>query len=294
MSDAPLSSGECVGVLSGGFVAPHAADDAHGDAGFGACFVAFEAELAFEGLDDRFDDLAQGPQESCAGPWGLGSCGRAQQGDADVAEVGFERFGAVAVVGDEGLARPGDPAHIVMTAGDSIRLTQATAGNPAMQPGQVRVAAESPGKPNLLWWQIAGESKQFGTPYLICQPSALEQTTSEALSRTVGTTMHWHALYNRVNLSHGTVDKRQWTDWQRCIQRHERLQGLHTDPTTTNSMKEKYRKAMIEDARELQASLDEHGTPICGCSRLNHAEAPEVAALWKRFMPQIICDAMRE
>ncbi len=27
-------------------------------------FVAFEGELAFEGLDDRFDDLAQGPQEA--------------------------------------------------------------------------------------------------------------------------------------------------------------------------------------------------------------------------------------
>ena len=49
--------------------------DAHGDAGFGASVVAFEGELAFEGPVDRFDDLAQRPQEPCAGPRGLGSGG---------------------------------------------------------------------------------------------------------------------------------------------------------------------------------------------------------------------------
>ena len=37
-------------------------------------------EVAFEGLDDRFDDLAQGPQEFCAGTWGLGSWWRGAAG----------------------------------------------------------------------------------------------------------------------------------------------------------------------------------------------------------------------
>ena len=95
----------------GGGEGEEAGADAHGDAGAGACFVAFEAELAFEGLDDRFDDLAQGPQESGAGTWGLGSGGGAQHGDAGVVEVGLECFGAVTLVGDEGLARPGDPGR---------------------------------------------------------------------------------------------------------------------------------------------------------------------------------------
>ncbi len=167
------------------------------------------------------------------------------------------------------------------------------AGNPGLQLGQVKVAAESPATPSLLMWQIAGEVKQFGTPYLICPPSALNQIASEALARTVGTAMHWHALYNRVDLYGGTVDKRQRDEWRRHVQRHERLQGLHTDPTTSNSIKSKYRRAMIEDARELQASLDDHGIPICGCRGLNHGNTREVAALWRRFMPQIICAAMR-
>ena len=168
------------------------------------------------------------------------------------------------------------------------------AGNPGLKPGQVSVVAESPGMTRLFVWQMVGEVEQFGTPYLICHPSALNQTANEALPRTVGTTMHWLALHNRVNQYDGTVDKRQREEWRRSVQRHQHRQGLHTDPTTTNSMKEKHRAAMFEDARELQASLDDHGIPNCGCSRLNHASGPEVAALWKRFMPQIICDAMRQ
>jgi len=168
------------------------------------------------------------------------------------------------------------------------------AGNPDMRPGQVSVIAESPETPSLLLWQIAGEVEQFSTPYLICQPSALRKTAAEALDGTVGTAMHWHALRGRVDLYGGTVDMRQTAEWRRCVQRNEHRQGLHTDPTTTDSMRSKYRRAMIKDARELQASLDEHGIPICACSGLNHGNTPEVAALWRRFMPQIICDAMHQ
>lgn len=168
------------------------------------------------------------------------------------------------------------------------------AGNPAMQPGEVKVVAESPAQPSILWWQIAGELGQFGTPYLVCSPSALEQTAIEALSCTVGTAMHWHALYNRVDRYDGTVDSRLRADWRKRVRCHERLQGWHTDPTTTNAMKEKHRNAMIEGARELQASLDGHDIPICSCRSLYHDTASEVKALWKRFMPQIICDVMQQ
>ena len=118
--------------------------DARCDAGFGASFVAFEGELAFEGLVDRFDDLAQWPQESGAGPWGLVLGGGPQQGDAGVVEVGFERFGAVAVVGDEGLARSGDPgrvdhvcadfAFVGFRAGDRERDRQPRRGGDKVQP----------------------------------------------------------------------------------------------------------------------------------------------------------------
>jgi hypothetical protein len=42
--------------------------------------VAFQVELAFEGVVDRFDDLAQRLEEPGAGPFGLAVAGRAQQG----------------------------------------------------------------------------------------------------------------------------------------------------------------------------------------------------------------------
>ena len=49
LSDAPLSSGECVGVLSGGFVAPHSADDPVGEVAF-VCAAGFASGLAFGGF----------------------------------------------------------------------------------------------------------------------------------------------------------------------------------------------------------------------------------------------------
>ena len=54
----------------------------------------------------------RGRRNLAPGPWGLGSGGGAQHGDADVVEVGFERCRAVAVVGDEGLARSGDAGRV--------------------------------------------------------------------------------------------------------------------------------------------------------------------------------------
>jgi hypothetical protein len=42
--------------------------------------VALEVELAFEGVVDRFDDLAQRLEEPGAGPFGFAVAGRAQQG----------------------------------------------------------------------------------------------------------------------------------------------------------------------------------------------------------------------
>ena len=166
------------------------------------------------------------------------------------------------------------------------------AGDPAMQPGQVRVVAENPGRTRLVMWQIAGERRQFATPYLICEPEALESIADERLPAIVGTHMHWLGMQHRVSRPNNPVRKRQQADWRRSLRNHERLIQLHTDPTTTNSMKAKYRESMIEGARELQTSLDEHCVPICNCSQLYHKEAPEVAALWERFMPRVICDAM--
>ena len=51
---------------------------AHDYSGRGAPAVAFQVELPFEGVVDRFDDLAQGFEELRAGPFGLALAGRAQ------------------------------------------------------------------------------------------------------------------------------------------------------------------------------------------------------------------------
>jgi len=99
----------------GGLVVPEgeqAYGDACGDAGAGACAVAFEGGLCFEGPVGRFDDLAQRPQELGAGPWGFCAGGGPQHGDADVVEVGLEGLGAVALVGDEGLAWPAQAGSV--------------------------------------------------------------------------------------------------------------------------------------------------------------------------------------
>jgi IS6 family transposase len=44
---------------------------AGGDTGRGACAVSFEVELAFEGVVDRLDDLAEGFRQARAGSWPL-------------------------------------------------------------------------------------------------------------------------------------------------------------------------------------------------------------------------------
>ena len=48
-------------------------------AGFGADAAAFQVELTFEGVVDRFDDLTQRLEEAGAGPFGLAFAGRAEQ-----------------------------------------------------------------------------------------------------------------------------------------------------------------------------------------------------------------------
>jgi len=59
-----------------------ALQDAGGDAGHGAPTVAFEVELGFEGVVDRFDDLAQRLEEALSRTGFLALAGGAEQLDA--------------------------------------------------------------------------------------------------------------------------------------------------------------------------------------------------------------------
>ena len=91
-------------VPDGGGEGEEALRDAGDDAGGGATAVAFEVELAFEGVVDRLDDLPQRFEEPGAGPVRFALAGRAQQGDAGVGQGGLELAAEVVLVRDQGLA----------------------------------------------------------------------------------------------------------------------------------------------------------------------------------------------
>ena len=163
-------------------------------------------------------------------------------------------------------------------------------GIPKESAGLVEVVSENLDPSRHLTLSIAGEPGQFHTPFLICEPSALEQTTNKALAITEGSGVHWHAVHNRLHTYVELIPSTQRNSLLKTAARYEANQGIHGDPTTTYSRRAKLRAMMIEDAREVQTGLDNFNVPICACSALR---ADEHAGLWKSFMPQIICDAMR-
>ena len=85
--------------MAGGAVVPdrcghgeEAMGDAGGDAVDGAAAVEFVVELAFQGLVDRFDELADGFEQVLGGVWGAVAIGRAQQPHPSCSsQVGVER-----------------------------------------------------------------------------------------------------------------------------------------------------------------------------------------------------------
>lgn len=78
--------------------------DSDGDALRAVAAVLFQAELAFQGVVDRFDDLAQRRQLVGAATGSFVLAGRANQFDAVVAKDAFELARDVALVSDERLA----------------------------------------------------------------------------------------------------------------------------------------------------------------------------------------------
>src|SRR5437868_6205323 len=77
--------------------------DPGADAGDGAAAVAFQVELAFQGVVDRFDDLAQRFEEAFAGSGRFAPAGGPEQGDPGLVEFGFERGAVVVLVADQDL-----------------------------------------------------------------------------------------------------------------------------------------------------------------------------------------------
>jgi len=96
--------------LAGAVVVPdrcghgqQALQDADQDAAWGVSAVLFEIELAFEGVKDRLDALAQWFEEPAAGSFGFALSGAAQQPDAGAGDGGLEVAAVVVLVRQQDL-----------------------------------------------------------------------------------------------------------------------------------------------------------------------------------------------
>ena len=96
--------------LAGAVVVPdrcghgqQALQDADQDAAWGVSAVLFEIELAFEGVKDRLDALAQWFEEPAACSFGFALAGAAQQPDAGAGDAGLEVAVVVVLVRQQDL-----------------------------------------------------------------------------------------------------------------------------------------------------------------------------------------------
>ena len=188
--------------------------------------------------------------------------------------------------------RPSGTARFMMPLTPRVII----GGTPDWPPGQVRVVPGSADRETLLTFQIGGVAGLFSTPYLICEPSALERTAEAALRLFEGGNWHWQALRDRIDLCGGSAPgtpRLNWrlrADWQQRTDLHARNQGLLG--ITTSPVRQRLLEGMADNARKIQDDLDDLGVPMCACKQ--HRSNPEVSALWKATMPQVICDEMRQ
>src|SRR3954449_9523175 len=88
-------------VPDGGGECEQALGDAGGHAGQAASAVQFQVQLAFQGVVDRLDQLADGFQQRLPGAGHTVAVGGAEQVGSAGVQVGVEFGGGVALVGDQ-------------------------------------------------------------------------------------------------------------------------------------------------------------------------------------------------
>jgi hypothetical protein len=71
-------------------------------------------------------------------------------------------------------------------------------GAPELQSGRVGVTIGINDFEDRLAWQIAGSPGWFGTPYLICEPAALDRVSAAALRLSEGSAWQWVAISERA------------------------------------------------------------------------------------------------
>ncbi len=164
-------------------------------------------------------------------------------------------------------------------------------GTPDWESGRVSVAPGSLDFESLLWFQLGGAPGLISSPYLVCEPSALERIANTALRLTEGGNWHWNAIDNRIALCGDSAPGPLRADWHQRTTRHTRNQATSADPTTTYSMRRKLQAISTKDARKIQDDLDELGVQVCACKQ--HRNNPEVSTLWKTTMPEAVCYEIR-
>ena len=157
-----------------------------------------------------------------------------------------------------------------------------------LPPKQVRVVPERIEQDGLLL-PMAGVPGLFTSQWMICEPSARERTTRAVLGLSEGGGTHWFALRDRIAMCDNAAPEQQ-ADWQqRCGTYANNQLALKTRALRESVAKRVYDR-MTKDASKIQADLDALDVSACACRAHRHSEA---GALWRSFMPQVICDAIR-
>ena len=154
----------------------------HGDALWAVAAVLFQAELAFQGVVDRFDDLAQRAELAGAAAGSFVFAGRADQLDTVVGEEAFELGRDVALVGDECLAgAAGEQGRVVVEHVDGdVALVDLRVGHSEgdRQPGRCahEVQSQPPEEPRVRRAvAVAGPAGEPGTFRGRHRPAALDR-----------------------------------------------------------------------------------------------------------------------
>lgn len=154
----------------------------------------------------------------------------------------------------------------------------------------VEVDTEDIGHHRKLAMPLAGEPGMFATQWMTCEPSALEPITAAVLDLSEGGATHWFALRDRIALCDNATPEQQ-ADWQRRCDAYADNQLALKTRALRESVENRVHDTMIKDACKIQADLDALGALACACHVHRHGES---GALWRSFMPQIICDAIRD
>ena len=157
-----------------------------------------------------------------------------------------------------------------------------------LSPRQVEIGTDDIGHKPLL--QLAGQPGLFATQWMICEPSALDQTTRAVLDLSEGGGTHWFALGDRIELC-DNASREIYANWQRRCDTHANNQLALETRELRESVVTRIHNTRKHDARKIQADLDALDAPVCKCG--SHRNGV-VGALWRRFMPQVICDAIRD